>query len=182
MDMKLLANQTGLPIKALRLFEKESIVNEDITPEQQYFLVQIVKIFSNTEFIKLQIAKFNTTKRARILFGADLNSIESCILDRWLGHYATRYDKLNLSVKLVVEEVMFFKSLPEKRRPYVIKVAYRMRQKARNMVYRNENGVLVEKAAALTLPQKTRQAKQEKIRKGKGRTSTQFTQNDLFGY
>lgn len=180
MDIKAIAIETRLSVKMLKYFQRENIIDELMTSEQKYFLVHIAKIYAKPEFIRLQVARYNPTKRARLVFGADLNPIEACILSRWLGHYADK--GYNLSVELVVAEVMAFKKLPESKKAYVTETAYKMRQKARNLVYRNGTGALIEKATALTDPQKARLKKLEKARKSKQSASSNFRQNDIFGY
>ena len=180
MNIKALAIEYGLTAKMLRYFQKHGIVNDELTAEQSYFLKHISLIYDKPEFIKQQVARYNTTKRARLLFGADLNTIEACVLSRWLGHYSDTDYSFNLSVESVVAEIMEYKSLPKSKKQYVTDVAYRMRTKARNLVYRNNSGQLVEKAKSLTAPKKARHRKEEKARKY--RRPKNFSQNDLFGY
>jgi hypothetical protein len=182
MNHKSLAIEYGLTVKMLRYLERETVIGGDLSSEQKYFLSQIAIIHSKPEFIKLQIARLNTTKRARILFGADLNSIEACVLSRWLGHYSDTDYTYNLTVKSVVAEVMEYKKLPVCKTQYLTDVAHRMRTKARNLVYRNNTGQLIEKAKALTSPRKVRNQKKEEARRKRRQVGIMCTQNDIFGY
>lgn len=180
MSIKDLSCGYGLSVKMLRYLEGARIIDcNNISPEQEFFLKSLVLIYDKPQFIKQQIARYNRTERARIVFGAGLSPLEGEILSRWLGHYADTEYSYDLSVKAVVAEIMQNKKLPASKIGYVTDIVHRMRAKARNLVYRNNTGDLVEKARALTIPKKARHKREERCR---NRRSKGYSQNELFGF
>ncbi len=145
-DYTKLAEHTGLKQKVLKFFVKYNIISEPLTDDHMFFLDTVKELWGNTEFIKLQFADFNTSARCRLVFGSGLNKIESYIIHRWLGHYADREGKYNLTVRQVVDETLTYLQLPESMRQSVTGTACQQRKRARNLVYRNENIVQAAKA------------------------------------
>ena len=183
MNFKALAEFTGLSSKAVKYLADEGILIDPLQEHNIFFMQDLAKIWGKPQFIKLQTARYNTAKRARIVFSAGLDKVESYALHRWLAHYADRDEKITLHVSQVVDETMQYLNLPVVIKPKVTATAYKMRQKARNLVYRHKEN-LVEAVNAITQPKKSRHEKRLSAQHAArlNTTSTPVTQNDIFGW
>lgn len=179
-DYVKLSEHTGLKQKVLKFFVKKQLIGEHLTEDNMNFLSAIKALWGNSEFIKLQFADYNTSARSRLVFGAGLNKIESYVLNRFIGHYADREEKFNLSVRQVVDETISYLQLPESMRQSVTDTSYEQRKRARNLVYRNENITLA--AQALVTGKRQRLTKKIVSRNANNRRPSEIeVRKNIFG-
>lgn len=179
MNVKCISETTGLSPKLIRLLEKKAIITDPPTKAQISLMESLYTVMRCTEFVKITVAHLNPEQRARLLFGAGHNRLEQHIIHRLLHHYCDREENgFNLSINLVVNEVMGLFKLPESSRADITTKAIKLRKKVNNM--RRRYPTLVEIANRLT---RTRQQNQSKTIADTTKKSRDFrTQCDLFGF
>jgi hypothetical protein len=173
----------GLPPVAIRYLKEQKIINDDLDDVQMFFMQSLATIFGTHTFIKLNSAALNHKERAKILFTAGHNKIESYIINRLMTHYAENEAKNKRSkiyISQIVDEVLSYYKIPVSKRHDITTIAHEMRRKVCNMRYRRDES-LDEITSHLT--------KYKKIRKNltkshsNGRTAEmQRKQNEIFGY
>lgn len=179
MNMKALAEDTGLNVKAIRLLEKLKLISDPLEEEKLYFMQWLADIWKNEEFIRLQIANFSMPRRARLLFASGYTKPEQYMISRILGHYSDKEDggTYTLHIKQLVDEAMCYYQLPANTRKELTVTAYKLRKKICNMRYNNQE--LIEISKSLTQLRKPKLSKPSKPQRS---PQQQAKQNDIFGY
>jgi len=180
MNVKDIANITGLNVKVIRLLERRGLVSDTITMEQLDFMHLLSQIWKSEEFIKIQIANLSFERRVRILFTAGHTKPETYIIDKLLWHYSDREDeKFNLNLENLVDETMCHFQIPKKHKAKFMSTARRLRKKICDMRYRHMELAEISKALKqIRIPKS--EAKKTSITK---RTpQDQKAQNEIFGF
>jgi len=169
MDLKKTAEQTGLNQAAVKYLLKHKAVSVTLSDYDMHFMATLAQIWGKPDFVKMQVSRYNTSERARIVITAGLNHIESHLLSRWVGHYVDRDDaedyKLSLHIEQVTDEALHYLGINPKMRNSVAATARKMRTKARNLYYRYSRTELVEIMKALAQHKKSRKPAKERQKK-----------------
>jgi len=169
MDIKDTAEKTGLNQAAIKYLTKNKVISVAISDNDMHFMVTLAQIWGKPEFVKLQVSRYNTSSRARLVMTAGLNRIESRLLSRWIGHYVDRDDaedyKVSLHIEQVTDEALNYLGINQKMRNSVRATARKMRTKARNLYYRYSRTELVEIMKVLAQHKKSRKPAKERQKK-----------------
>lgn len=180
MNVKALAENSGLNVKAVRFLEKMGLIADPLSEENLYFMQWLAVIWKKEEFIRLQVANLSMSRRVRVLFGAGYTKTECYMIHRMLAHYSDKEDgdSAPLHLSQLVDEVIGYYNLPKTTRHELTAKAYQLRKRICNMRYKNPN--LVEIAKTLTTTRKPK----PKLTGPKGGSpqQQQFCQNDIFGH
>lgn len=179
MNMKALAEDTGLNVKAIRLLESMGLISDPLQEEHLYFMQWLGGIWKSEDFIRLQVANFSMPRRARLLFGSGYTKPERYMVHRILGHYADREDggTMPLHIKNLVSEVMTYYRLPETARNDLTVKAYKLRKRICNMRYANPDLVAIGRSLTqLRKPKSSKATREQRTRQ------QQIAQNELFGF
>lgn len=189
-DYKKMGKDFNLPPVVIKYLEIKEILDKKIidnilNDDQYFFLLSLASIFGSHQFIKLNVAALNHKERAKVLFSAGHNKIESYIINRLMTHYAendAKNKRGKIYISQIVDEVFTYYGITdtESKRYEITSTAYKMRRKVSNMRNRRDES-LDEITAHLTKYKKVR--KNKPISNGNGRTAEmQRQQNEIFGY
>jgi hypothetical protein len=160
MDLSTISQKAGLNQAAIKYLQKNGVISAPPTDYDLHFMVTLAQLWGKPGFVKLQVSRYNTSSRARIVMTAGLNRIESHLLSRWIGHYVDRGDaedyKTSLHIEQVTDEAMTYLGINPQMRNGVAASTRKMRTKARNLFYRYERTELIEVMRALTEHKKSR--------------------------
>jgi hypothetical protein len=177
MDLSTISEKTGLSQAAIKYLKKSGVVSMTPTDYDMHFMATLAQLWGKPEFVKLQVSRYNTSSRARVVMTAGLNGIESHLLSRWIGHYVDRDDaedyKTSLHIEQVADETMNYLGINPKMRNSVVVTARKMRTKARNLFYRYERTELIEVMRALTEHKKSRKPAKERQQRADAASSEQ---------
>ena len=179
MNMKALAQDTGLNVKTIRFLETMGLITDPLQEEQLYFMQWLAVIWKTEDFMRLQIANLSMPRRARLLFGSGYTKPERYMIHRILGHFSDREDggTMPLHIKNLVTEAMCYYRLPETARHDLTVKAYKLRKRICNMRYSNPDLVAIGKSLTqLRKPSTTKTTKAQSARQ------RQIGQNEIFGY
>jgi hypothetical protein len=183
LNYKAVGNDVGLPPVVIRFLKERQIINDDLDDVQMFFMQSLASIFGSHTFIKLNTAALNHKERAKILFTAGHNKIESYIITRLMTHYAENEAKNKrgkIYISQIVDEVLSYYKIPVSKRHDITTIAHEIRRKVCNMRYRRDES-LDEITSHLTKYKKVR--KNKHINNESGRTAEmQRKQNEIFGY
>lgn len=176
MDVKALAEDTGLNVKTIRYLERMEVITDPLTDDGLFFMYSLATIWKHEEFIRLQIANLSMARRVRLLFGSGYGKPERYMIHRLLAHYSDREDggTYPLHIKQLVDEVTCYYNLPQSARHDLTVKAYKLRKRICNMRYKSPDLVAISKALTGLRKPKPSQRKSS-IKNG-------FTANDIFGY
>jgi len=176
-NYKGISELTGLSQKAVKRLEIRGVISEPLQEEHIHFMQTLRIIWGDEDLIRQQLSVHSSTRRAKMIFGAEYNRWERWIVTRLLNHFSDREEtKFNLHVEQIVDECVNYHNLPDGMRKVVTNSTHKIRRQINNMRYRNIT--LKEISERLTSPKKLRP-------KARNTTSKAFElkrQNVIFGH